>query len=402
MAYADYEFGMDYGVGVDELAGEVRGDALESTEPTRIEGAEGQTVGFSLDRIETSEELQQALGMKVDAKASFGLWGGSAKFEFMDKSSLNSYSLYLLVSVNVMNSFRQIRGARLKASAASLLSSSGADRFREMYGDTYLRGILTGGEYFALLEITTRDSSEQQKLAAEMDAGYVGRFNVSAALNRSIEKIAAHRNIRIRSFQRGGDETSVPQTADEIIQRSAEFAEQVAAQKAVPYTVLLSDYRTVELPSGVSLVDIENSREVLRSLGALRSSLVTLVNDVDYVLLNQDQFPGLDVGLLHAQRNEVREALNIVLKAASLTARDPAASELPELRIPVVTLPVRRVGQAASSSEEALPPKRRPKKPPVDWTRIKWNRKTLASMARKLATPGLKPPAQVKLDSLRP
>jgi hypothetical protein len=68
MAEFEYQNGMDYGVGIDDLTGESRGSALEVGPIREMEDAAGQTVWANVDLIQSSEDLSSALG--VDAALS--------------------------------------------------------------------------------------------------------------------------------------------------------------------------------------------------------------------------------------------------------------------------------------------------------------------------------------------
>lgn len=157
-----YRQGMDYGVGIDTPSGDAR-NAGVVFETTEIEGAGGSIVTFSLSRIETDEDLQESLGLSASASGGIGLFSASASMNFAKACHVHNNSVFLLASVEVSRAYRQIRKPRLDDDAKRVLAEEGADstRFREMYGDVFVRGIQTGGRFFACVEVITSGRSSR-------------------------------------------------------------------------------------------------------------------------------------------------------------------------------------------------------------------------------------------------
>src|SRR5262245_39755795 len=89
----------NYGVGVDRLSGTAMNQAVTPTisPPIDAQGA-GQT--FEVARVSSTHDLQQKLGVDVDASygcASFGA-GVSARFKFSQESQIHSASLFMTVT----------------------------------------------------------------------------------------------------------------------------------------------------------------------------------------------------------------------------------------------------------------------------------------------------------------
>ena len=78
----DYRYGMDYGVGINSLSGQSRGDGVIYGGEEEISEAGGQTVYFQMKKIETMEELEQSLGISAEVEASYLLSKVSASFDF--------------------------------------------------------------------------------------------------------------------------------------------------------------------------------------------------------------------------------------------------------------------------------------------------------------------------------
>jgi hypothetical protein len=340
MAQREYTPGMDLGTGIDSLSGAIRGDGVIRTEAEEVTGASGQTISFHLEKIETIEDLQEALSISADMEFSAVFASGSARFDFAESCQMHRYALYLMARVEVMNSFRQMRDVRLKQQPLDLLKNGQTERFREQLGDFYIRGMATGGVFVSVLEITARSEQHQKTISAEMEAsGGFGMFEASGQFSQSLKTALEGKSIQVRSFQQGGEDVRQPTTPDEMVAKARNFPSQVAGGKAVPYEVLLMDYRTLDLPFLPNWVDLQNAREVLQDLWILRNQLRKTLNDIHYILVPAHQ--GLfeldkdKVSQLNKSAQLLAETLNTVTREASKCINRPLEAKYPEdLRFP--------------------------------------------------------------------
>lgn len=84
-----YVRGYDFGVGADLATGSPMGKVVNAA-ASPVDEAGGATVNFQVQRIQSTEELEQALG--IDAEASYGCGafgaGISARFSFAKKAKI--------------------------------------------------------------------------------------------------------------------------------------------------------------------------------------------------------------------------------------------------------------------------------------------------------------------------
>ena len=338
MPLVDYRFGFDYGTGVNSLTGENRGLAIKHGSPTKVSGAEGQDWDLRLNQVESTEDLHHALGLSAELDVSWGLFGGSGKFAFAESTQVNSYSLFLLVSVAARNAFEQVLDIQFTENAASLMQQGQAEAFRRRYGDTFVRGMLTGGEFYAVLEIKTRSTEEKQEMSAEMSASYGTFVDAEGEFEEELTSKLQDKQMSIYAFAKGGDDT-VPRTLEEVVQKAINFPTTVAGDRSVPYAALLVDYETVDIIGAPTWIDTLNARETLSSLASTRQFVLQKISDIDYVLQNQGQFASLDddaLTQLNSTREQLRQQLVQTTKAASRCAGDvmdcePATLEMPDL-----------------------------------------------------------------------
>jgi SepF-like predicted cell division protein (DUF552 family) len=340
----DQNQGMAYGVGFDSVAGDVRGDCVLRTEPESPVGVSGQEVVFKLRQITSSTELAKELNISASAslKAQFGKV--SAKASYASQQNINQFSIYLVAQVSVTNPTRRLRDVKLTDEAWRLLEVKGVEEFRERCGDEFLSGITTGGEYLAILQITTRSEEEKQNVSVSVRAkGTGGTWKAGADFKLALEQISKEHEVEVTSFQQGGDTATIPDTVEEIIDRAVNFPQQVDGDKAFAYSAFFQDYNSLNLPDGINPIDVEQQKRVIEKLADYYLSYSDLLNSIEYIFKNSDQFVAFDLTALNQKANDVRKTMNSLIESASNCFDDYRSCKLPDaLDPPIVDLPVRK------------------------------------------------------------
>src|SRR5579864_9101662 len=168
MPIANIIDGMALGTGVD-LSGKIFGDGVIRTTPEVVGGA--QQVDIFLTLVESQTDQDQALDLSTEISAAFGLFGGSAKFDLSQRMHFNQFAITLIIRATVVNAFAQMRDVQLTDSAKGLIHDGNLPRFREQFGDFFVRGLRTGGEFCAILQIIGRDAGDQSTIKAALQAG---------------------------------------------------------------------------------------------------------------------------------------------------------------------------------------------------------------------------------------
>ncbi|WP_380156205.1 hypothetical protein [Kineococcus sp. R86509] len=306
------------------------GDALPSPavtgtlSPVQMSG--GQQVVSQIRRIEDLETLHTSLGVSVDAGGSYMGFSASAKVDFVGESNFTQYSTYLLVKVSVSNAVLTFDDPVLTDEAVLLVQNGDSPRFRERFGDCFFSGIVRGGEYFAIVEISGSDVKEREETAVAIEAAYDGLV-ASASLSVDIKTKKEHSksnlNVSINVFQQGSVSTT-DQDIGSIMAKAKGFPPSVAGDLAYPYALVIEEYRALRLPSDAfNPLDIENQRQVLLDLARRRFEFITLQNDIRHVLTSPEDFTDPDVAALKASYDEVVAAVNQMQKEASACTRDP-------------------------------------------------------------------------------
>jgi hypothetical protein len=354
---------MAFGKGVDSLQLKVRGTGVTFSPPPDSVSAGGaqtvpQTVQFFLRKIETYEDFQSAFDFGASASVTYGLFHGSAKFDYAEQHNFKSFSRYLVASVIVTNAFRQIDDIQLIQPAKDLITNGQIARFQEEFGDTFVLGITDGGAYYAVLEFTCETEQDLQAISAQLDIGEYGLFTGAAHFSSRMQDFKGHTSLKIDSFQVGGTDTTQSISVDDIIAKATHFPPEVR-QVAVHLTAFLQDYKTLDLPRGPNLIDVENARMVLQDYLALRNQLVQKLNEIEYIQQFPDRFVEPDLNSLAQMHSQVAQLLNQVTRGASACANKIMDCQFTPISIPAISLP---------SLKPGAPPI--PKVPPVQMIQI--------------------------------
>jgi hypothetical protein len=335
-----YFTGVDYGVGVNTPSASAANVAVTGT-PTLIPMADGETVSYTMTEISTEEDLQTALGLSVEANGGIGLFSASARMDYAKSCAMNSSSVFLLVSIQVTEAFNMIKQPGIDPAAAALLASGNNTRFQAQYGDMFVRGLQTGGAFFGMIEIKTKDETDKETLSASVSAAY-GPFGGSGQFSQSFTDAVKTRSLRIICHIEGGTVPNpLPTSLDMLINTMGTWAATVKGH-AVPYSVLLDSYAILPLPNPPNFIDLQHQVDVLNQCAQWRNEDLQALNDLAYIKTNPLQFTKVNLTQINQWQNEVSADLNTIATAASNALNNPATASLPQLRLPPpLPLPMR-------------------------------------------------------------
>ena len=341
-----YAVGMDFGIGLNLLTGEPLQEGVTGN-ITTVRTARGQTVESKLLRVDRLSTLHKSLGIDIEASGGYMTFSADAKVSFADSCSFNEFSTYVLISIRAQDAFERLDDPVLTEEALTLLRNNRTDRFRERFGDAFISGIGKGGEYFAVFQISGAKEEEKEDLAVSVNAafqGLLGSAELSTRINTKIQESSSYLDVKVFTFQRGGEDTSQDQTIEQILNKARMFAPSVAGEFAVPYTVLPMSYRTLNLPDdSQQFVDIENQREVIRKNWQVRNQLLVLRNNIEYILFSlansRDEFEKADSEQLTEWYDKLSERIEAITRSTSKCARNPEDCRLARFDISNITLP---------------------------------------------------------------
>jgi hypothetical protein len=352
--------GMKVGLGYDRLTGDrLPTPSVQANTISPVTGAGGQQVTIDCTTIQNVETLYKALGISIDAGGSYMGFSGGAKVQYANSCDFSSFSTYVVVRVSVKNATDTMDSPTFSADATKLLVTNNQDRFRERFGDSFIAGILRGGEYFAIYQITGTDQTEKEGVAVQVHAAFNGLLTsaeLNAKINKAVSQSKSNLEIRVHVF-RQGDVSTADLDLGDIMRTARQFPVGVSGNKAFPYAALLQDYDGLERPNDrFAFVDIKNQQEVLENLAKKRFEFLALRDDIRYVLSHIDDFKNadgtaVDHNRLSNQLDEVIDRINTMQRQASICTRDAQQCEFTkfdttEFIVPKLVKKPARIGEA--------------------------------------------------------
>jgi hypothetical protein len=369
----DYRKGMDVGLGYNLLTGTTGRSPVVTGDVGAIDDSHGQHVDTKFQITTDVTKLHESLGINVEAEGSYMGFSASAKLDYANSCDFSSFSTYAVIRVRVSNAFVKVKDPKFSTNAWDLLEANNKTRFRERYGDCFISGRQSGGEYFAIYQFTSTSETQKSSLAAEVNAAWIGvvaSAELHAKIQTAKESTREHVETHVYTY-RDGSIREADLTLEDIIETARQFPVEVGSGEAVTYAVMLDDYKVLNNPGDkLTLFDIQARQEVLAQITKKLLQYKALRDDMSFILANFEDFMNADGSpvdrvALGDQLDEVTAAINAMTDQASACSKDGTKCkfpsydvgkyQLPTLRqrasgIPVVSL----VGLRASAIEHAL------------------------------------------------
>jgi hypothetical protein len=335
--------GIVLGIGVNSAAKTLHAPAIENVVllPDII-GASGQIVAFSIEQLSASASLSQQLNVSTSASLKYASTGsGSMSAQFVNNIKQNSFSIYIVVRTLVINSEKVLDLSRIRLqddAAGTWVNQPSA--FVEQYGDAFVYGVVTGGEFFAVLEIQTESADEYREVKASLSGkGQFGLFsgNASASFSETLGRITTSYQMRATVIRRGGVGALLQAiTADELRDRALAFPGEVAGQNGYPYGALLHSYNHIEHPIAEPL-SVQQRADALDRLGRLREQFVRMQNDLEFAANHPWKFPGIDLDRVNERFNALSQQIEVIVAAARRIFSSSNDLEFPEINMSLLS-----------------------------------------------------------------
>lgn len=288
------------GQGFNSFTQEPMARAVEDSDVVQPVGAVGQTVSYQLRQIEDASTLRKSLNISASASLAGGIGGGSAKSSFFNSLEIDSYALYIYVHVRVSNTSHVLRDYKLTDNAINFLKEYGKDGFFDNFGDEFVSGFTTGGEFIAILQINNRTVQEKTRTQASIEGSY-GAFSGSASFSQALDKINMSAATQVHVMRRGGsgpipDGTGVKAAAlafPETVRE--ETGNAILLQvTTVPYAL------ATNRPGNIGLVNLEPQRLALAKVAEQRETARVALADYRFAADHPYYFYNPDISALNA------------------------------------------------------------------------------------------------------
>ncbi|HDR7799649.1 TPA: hypothetical protein QCY03_003447 [Bacillus tropicus] len=339
------------------------GTALEGFTVSSDPDAPGQEVDSEITIISTHEELLKSLGMSFEAQGRYSFFSASAKVKFSETSSFNSTSTFLVARCVVKNPLKRMGDSfRVKQAAQSLLDSHRFDDFKRAFGDSFVRGLQTGGEFYAVIRITSISTSKQIELGGTLHGemnGLLASGSFKTQYTQANASASTRSEYTARFFQRAGSgiQTSPPVEISEVITRYKQFTETVRLSP-IAYETEVATYDTLPL-SVPTPVEQENFLLALRDAQDKKLHYIQKKNDLEFARGNPVFFKDLppDDVLLKAI-NDYTKLINAVMDHGIKLSRgemSPPQVFDPSALSPPINEPAPILLKRATPSDTILP-----------------------------------------------
>jgi hypothetical protein len=259
--------------------------------------------------------------------------------DFARSSNINDCSLFLLLTVKVTKAFMSIAAPGITPQAAGLLADGHTTEFEDQYGDLFVRGMLTGGFFYGLIEITTHDQLDKTSLSIAAKGSYA-TFSASGEFSSAFQQALSSRETSVNCYVEGGSLGHLPNTLPQLLDSAQKFYDSVEANP-VPYTALLDPYTILPLPAQPNYIDLQHQKDVLEQCAAARDIDIQALNNVNYILANPSQFANPDSVALTDLRRKLQSDLDSIAAAASQALDSPKTAAFPTLQTSEINLPAR-------------------------------------------------------------
>lgn len=285
--------GYDFGVGVDSLSGDPCNQVVmpDYSPPAQ---APGPISRFDVRRITSSKDLQTSLGIDVEASygcAAFGA-GASARFGFLQQSSVHSSTLFMTISATAQLANLSIDESALTTAAGQMIDNPVA--FKARYGDLFCRACTRGGLFVGVLRFETYDSESSNKIEAELQGSY-GLFSADAAVKFNKVSREHSASLYCSLYSEGGPLLRInnPGSIQEMLDCANRWTDALAThpdQYSRPYQWTLSPITIANGPLPPNGAEIQGAQDVLKFCANERADLLDHISRIQWYLDHPERY----------------------------------------------------------------------------------------------------------------
>jgi hypothetical protein len=282
----------DIGMGFNSDTGLSPGTALDFDLPSPIESSESQA---DVTIVTSHEELMSTLHMSADVEGRYAFSSGGMKVDFSKKTGYNSSSTFVVAHMVINNTIQRGKNFKVKSDLQNLLNTpDGVDTFNKAFGDAFVRAHIGGGEFYAVMRVTSVDSKTETDLSVTLQAdvqGGVAGGSFNGKLDTANSDAKTQSEFSVQYYQKGGvggEESGATLSVDEIKARLKAFPDAVK-NHPFPYFIEVASYDTIPLPLGTK----EQQEDFLLALADADSKKLDYLqkhNDCEFAFEHPEYF----------------------------------------------------------------------------------------------------------------
>jgi hypothetical protein len=174
-----------------------------------VQGAPGGSGGFQMLQIRQTSDLEDHLGISADASAGVGLFSASDRFSFSRDCKIQANSISLLLTCTQQNGFVQITEPILDEAASAVVSNGQSDLFSQRYGDRFVAGLESGGQFFGVIRIEVRSETDHQTIENSLSGSY-GPFSADVSVKVQSALTQTNSSAETLIYYEGGNVQTKP------------------------------------------------------------------------------------------------------------------------------------------------------------------------------------------------
>jgi hypothetical protein len=217
---------LQLGLGFDSLKGELKGQVLKNNASVAPLTGQAETYRFKL--IEHYYEMRRELSLSLSASYGGGGAGVNANLSYESVSTLSSTSICLVAQVNIRQPALTVADSSVSDNVSNLLRNRRNGEIFQIIGDQYIDAISLGGDLYIFLTFEATDSSDYQKLKADLGGSY-GAFQGKAGFQQTLSEKTKNRRSEIVLFKSGGV-GATPTDLESALKVIDKYAEEVQAK----------------------------------------------------------------------------------------------------------------------------------------------------------------------------
>jgi hypothetical protein len=330
-----FERSFDFGIGLDSTNASPMGKAVQG-EVTGVSKAGGATVGFEITRIRSTHELEEKLGVDVKASYSAGPFANvSGRFSFAQSSKIQTSSLFMAITSNILLGHDSIDDPQLSPAAAALVDNP--EMFRLRFGDMFVRGMDRGGLFIAVMKLETSDTQTSESISSQLSGAY-GLFSGEAKQNFDKVQKDFHSELSIQVYHEGGPSDLIITSLDDpgqfltMLQTWMKSFVDAPDKMAVPYSATLAPIAIANGPLPLNAADAEHARDVLMNCAKQRSAMMDGMNLMDAIIHAPARYtftPPISMADIRTAASGYQEDLQLIAATASAAMNHPASAKMP-------------------------------------------------------------------------
>ncbi|MBF0422966.1 MAG: hypothetical protein HQL73_08240 [Magnetococcales bacterium] len=278
--------GLSYGQGCDLKLHSSHGTALEYDGLVQT-GGPGQSTYFDLRVINSVKEFSSAINVGIEGSFA-GIFSGSASANFVEESSLNIFSTFVMVKCIVLNAPHRIRNPRPIKEVNEWIADHTQEEFEEKFGREYLCGEIQGGYYYGIIDISGTTQAEKTEISSAI-SGAILSAKLSASFVTRLQQVTRKKSLRVRVISNGGDPGPIPVEMDEMITQARNFPQSVQTKpvglkgiyETYKDTIIFNNHRPSESPE-----KRQKRRDDLNHLANRYMDLIEERGNVDFIRNN--------------------------------------------------------------------------------------------------------------------